>query len=271
VELLGAQNIAKQARRFQELELDDAMFVRCRKLFVGALRRNRQLPRKEMMELLERSGISTRGQRGIHILWRMAQEGVLCFGARMGKQQTFALLDEWAPNGGKLGRAAALAELARRYFTSHGPASFRDFTGWSGLKISDARTGLECVASELACERIDGVDYWMPQPAHDRTKLARAAYLLPGFDEYLIGYKDRSAMVESRHAGKIYPGSNGIFLPTIVIDGRIVGTWKRTLEKKQAIVTMSPFGRFKKAEKDACVATAQRYGEFIGLPVKVRF
>jgi hypothetical protein len=113
--------------------------------------------------LLERSRISTVGQRGIHILWRLAQDGVICFAAHTGKQPAFALLDEWVPKAKKLKRDEALAQLAQRYFTSHGPATLQDFVWWSGLSSSDAKAGVEMVSSLLSKETIDGKVYWTSQ------------------------------------------------------------------------------------------------------------
>jgi len=255
--------VAGAARRRQQLELDDATFVRCEKVFVRALQGGKQLTREEMFSSLERAKIAVDNQRGYHILWRLAQERLLCFGARQGKQQTFTLLDEWVPAPSKLEREAALAELARRYFTSHGPATLHDFVWWSGMKVSEAREGLEAVSPQLVKETVDGKIYWVPPdvPASDRT--SAGVYLLPAFDEYMLGYQDRSAALDSRHARKIVPGGNGMFLPTIISNGRVVGTWKRAFKKKTMVVMPSPFTSLTKAETHAVAAVAERYGQFL--------
>jgi Winged helix DNA-binding domain len=266
LELLTPRIIAGNAGRCRQLELDTAIFAQSRKLFLNALQGDNQLPRDEMYQLLERSRISTANQRGLHILWRLAQEGVLCFASHAGKQPTFALLDEWGPKTKKLDHDEALSELARRYFTSHGPATLQDFVWWSGLKISDAKTGLEATSSKLAQETIDGKVYWMPQNGLD--DIPNTVHLLPGFDEYLLGYKDRSASLDPRHAPKVIPGKNGIFMPTIVRSGRVVGTWKRALKKNAVVVTTSFFGTPKKIETCACEDAAKRYGRFLGIPVE---
>jgi hypothetical protein len=268
LELLTPRIVAGSAWRHRELELDDTIFSRCRKLFTRALEGGRRLTRDAMYQVLERSRISASGQRGIHVLCRLAQEGLICFGPREGKQPTFVLLDEWVPDSRRLERGEALTELARRYFTSHGPATLADFVWWSGLKVSDARAALEMVSAQLARETIGGATYWMrgdsPLP-----KIRRATHLLPGFDEYLLGYKDRSAVLDLAHAGKIVPGSNGQFLSTIVINGRVVGTWKRELTKKSVVITASPFAALKKTESRALAEAAQRYGKFLGRPAEL--
>ena len=113
--LLTPRIIAQTAGRYRQLELDEAIFARSKELFAQALQGDKQLTRDEMQQLLEQANISTAGQRGYHILVRAAQDGLICFGAPSGKQQTFALLDEWAPQAKSLERDEALAELARRY------------------------------------------------------------------------------------------------------------------------------------------------------------
>jgi hypothetical protein len=269
LDLLSPRVIANAALRSQRLELDDKVFGRCRKLFTQALKGDRQLTREAMLALLERDDISTASQRGYHILWRLAQEGLLCFGPRSGKEHTFALLDDWVKPTKPMPREAALAELARRYFTSHGPVPLADFIGWSGLKAAEARAGLDAVASKLSKQTIDGVTYWMPSNAPESKTKTQSVHLLPGFDEYLLGYKDRNAVLDARHADKIVPGGNGMFLPTLVIHGRVAGTWKRAVKKKSVVVTVSPFTALKKAEKEVLAQAAGRYGKFFGMPAEI--
>jgi hypothetical protein len=233
-------------------------------LFARALQGGRQLTRDEMYQLLEQANISTAGQRGYHILWRSAQEGLICFGVPSGKQQTFTLLDEWAPRTKNLERDEALAELTRRYFTSHGPATAQDFVGWSGLTVTDTRAGLEMVKSHLVQETVNGQTYWMSPNMPAREDKSPMTYLLPGFDEYLLGYKDRTAALDPLHAPKIAPGNNGMFSPTLVTDGRVAGTWKRTLKKDSVVITVSPFTSLSEAQNRAIGAVAERYGRFVG-------
>ncbi len=271
LELLTPRIITASASRARNLELDAAVFLRCEKLFVRALTGGGQLARAAMMDLLETNKISTAKQRGYHILWRLAQERVIVFGARADKSQTFALLEEWVARAKKLDRAAALAELAQRYFSSHGPALLSDFVGWAGLKVGDAREGI-AGASQLRQEKIGSENFWLAADAEipDAKKMSEA-HLLPGFDEYLLGYKDRRAVLASKHAGKIVPGSNGMFLPTIIINGQVAGTWKRTLKKKSVVITPSCFQPLKKTAKLAVEVAAARYGKFLGLPVAINW
>src|SRR5215213_6614289 len=143
LELSGARTVARAASRYRQLGLDEATFAKSRRVIVRALEGGGRLTRPELAAALERSGIATDGQRLIHLLNRSALEGLTCYAARRGKQFTFALLDEWAPSGKSLTRDEALAELAGRYFESHGPSTLQDFVWGSGLTSVDARAGLE--------------------------------------------------------------------------------------------------------------------------------
>ncbi|MDB6017259.1 MAG: hypothetical protein JWR19_1748 [Pedosphaera sp.] len=270
LELLTPRIIAGSASRVKDLELNDAIFARCGKLFVKALQGGKQLTCDEMHAVLERARISTASQRGYHILWRLAQERVICFGAHEGKQATFALLDEWVPQAKSLEREQALAELALRYFTSHGPATVPDYIGWSGLKAAEARAGLAAVSSQLVKETIEGKVYWMSPERTVGREIASTIYLLPGFDEFMLGYKDRSAALDGRHAQKIIPGNNGMFMPTIVKGGRVVGTWKRAFKKNAVVVTPSFFTAARPVEMKALAVAAERYGKFLGMAVVVQ-
>lgn len=267
LELLTPRVLANATSRSERLGVDAKTLARCEKIFVRELAGNRQLTREALVALLEQNNISTQNNRSYHIFWCLAQLRVICFAAREGKQHAFALFDEWIPNSRKFERDAALAELARRYFTSHGPATLQDFIGWSGLKAADARAGVEGAAKDLTRETIGGKVYWLPPtPAQPQSD---DGFLLSGFDEFILGYKDRSAVLDSRHSQKIIPGNNGVFAPTIVLDGRVVGTWQRAM-KKTLVLTLSPFKRFTKAELKALAPAAERYSRFLGLPVELR-
>jgi len=267
LKLLTPRIVAGSVRRRQQLELDDVVFAHGAALLTSALQGGKQLPRDAVYRLLEEAGISTAGQRGIHILWRLAQDGLICFGARAGNQPTFALLDEWAPATKTLHRDEALAELARRYFTGHGPATMRDFMWWSGLPAAAARAGIEMVRSQLMQEIVSGQTYWFSQHTPASQPDTSAVYLLPGFDEYLLGYRDRSAVLDAVHSQTIQPGSNGMFSPTIIIDGRVAGTWKRTFRKGAVAVMPIPFTSFNEAQERAIAAAVERYARFLGMPI----
>lgn len=263
--LTSPGNIAGSLRRRKALELDDKTLARCREVFARTLQGGKQKSRDEMYAALEIEGISTEGQRGYHILWNSAVHGLICFAATTGKEQTFALLDEWITPAREKARDEALVELALRYFTSHGPATLQDFLWWSGLSAGEARTGFESIRSNLIQETANKETYWMSPGVAEPGELC--AFALPGFDEYLLGYKDRSAVLDAAHADKICPGGNGMFAPTIVINGRVAGTWKRTIKKSSIDIVATPFAPLKKAERRAFDEAAGRYASFMSLPV----
>jgi hypothetical protein len=265
--LLTPRVIAASAGRCRQLDLDETTFARSKEVFAKALQGGKQLTRDEMLQELEQTGISTTGQRGYHLLGRSAQDGLICFGTRRGKQQTFTLLDEWVPLTRRLPRDEALAELTRRYFTSHGPATMQDLMHWAGLTAAEAKTGLAAAGKALIQETIADRVYWMPCEAPEINHATPSVHLLPGFDEYLLGYRDRSAVLDPAYAQRICPGGNGMFSPTIVIDGVVIGTWKRTFKGGAVVIETTPFQPLTAAENEALSTAADRYGEFLGLPV----
>lgn len=266
---LSAPRALKENARLRELGLDLAVLAQSRKVLAGVLEDGRPHTRKSLLESLDAAGISPAGQRGIHILGRLAQEGLICIGPRVGKQQAFVPLDAWLPPGRKLEREEALAELALRYFISHGPATIADYTWWSGQTLTEARAGLEMVKSQLTQQTIGEQVYWFApfQPAEELT--SPTVHLLPVYDEYIVAYKDRSSVLASEYAAREDSG-NGIFRPPILIDGQIVGTWTRKLKKDSVIITPNLFRPLNKAEMDALVAAGKRYGGFLGMSVELR-
>lgn len=267
LELLAPRRIAAAGTRLRQLELDEQVLERCEHVFRAALQGGGQLTRAEMMRLLENAQIPTTGQRGYHILWHLAQTGLICLGPMQGNEQTFVLLDEWVPSAPKLAHDEALAKLAGCYFAGHGPATVADFAHWAGLTLADARAGLESAQPSLVSEQHDGKAYWLahdaPEPVpHDASSM----YLLAGFDEYLLGYKDRGDVLPPEHAGKVVPGGNGIFFPIVVVDGQVVGTWKRSVKKHAVVFTLNPFTRLA-VSNERIAEAAQRFSDFVGLPL----
>jgi hypothetical protein len=265
--LLAPRVVASAAPRHRALGLDDGVFARSRKLLIGALRGGNRLTRNEAYEVLERGRIRTSDMHGYVIVWRLAHDGVICFGPHEGKEPTLVLLEEWVPASSAKDRGDALGELARRYFTGHGPATLRDFAWWSALKMGDARAGLEAAAPHLAREDAGGAEYWGPREKTRPPAAGSTAQLLPGFDQFLLGYQDRDASLDPRHAKRVIPGGNAVFMPTMLLDGRVVGTWKRKNLKKSVAIATSPFSPLKEPAARAFARAAERFGQFLGVPV----
>lgn len=268
LDLLAPRQLAGSARRLRQLELDDGTLVHARDLIEDALQGGAVWTRQAILAHLNDALIATDGQRGYHILSHLALLGVLCFGPRHGKQDTFTLLDEFEPHAKSLGREEALAELARRYFRGHGPATLRDFVWWTGLTVADAKAGMAMVQAEFEHGMFDGEPYWMPPGLPELSALRPRAYLLPSFDEYLLGYRDRRAVLEPHHAGNVAPGGNGVFRPILVVDGRVVGTWKRTVKRQGVTVEATPFSGLDAAASHAFAVAADHYGRYLGLDVQ---
>ncbi len=267
--------ISTAIARDRRLGLGDDTVEKAEGLFRESLSPNRQLTRTEMYRVLEKGNIRFTSQLGYHMLYRAAWDGVICFGPHDGKQPTFRLLDKWITKRRNLSNDQSLAELASRYFTSHGPATIKDYVWWSGLKVSDAKIGIEKASPKLSQEEMDGRTYYLPsktpKPADDQV------HLLPAFDEYIVSYSDRSAMLGNPNtqkmlkSGKItFVHSNGVFLPTIISQGQVIGTWGRSNRKEKVEVTIKPFVKLSKDQIKGIKDASQRYGEFLEIPVVLK-
>lgn len=266
---LSAECVLRGAdTRHHNLDLDEAVFSRSRALLTKAMRGGKLMTRAEVMGLMNKAGISTDGGRGYHLLWYHSLTGLLVAGPMNGKQQTFTLLDGWIKKSAHRSRASGLAELTKKYFISHGPATMQDFAWWSGLTMSDVKAGLAANTAVLASIKIDGGEYWMKKGLKAAPAKPRA-FLLPGFDEYLLGYQDRHHVLPREHADKIVPGGNGMFLPTIIVNGQVVGTWKKTIKKDTVAIKLRPFRKLSKAELTLLQTPARQYGRFLGLDPKL--
>jgi hypothetical protein len=271
--LTSARLVAGAAARRAALDLDDAILGRAREVAVARLTGAKELTREQLLAELDLGGVSTQGQRGYHVLWHLAQTGTLCFGPPRGKQQTFVLLDEWVKRPRLFERDEALGELARRYFASHGPATLRDFRWWTKLTARDAKIGLAIARPQLADLLVDDATYWMAPDAEDRlSQLARvvtgAVVALPGFDEYVLGYQDRGAVLAAEHSERIVPGGNGVFLPTIVVDGQIVGTWRRSTRAKESVIDATPFTTLTATSTKRLEHAVKEYGRFLDVAAR---
>jgi hypothetical protein len=258
------------AYRCRQLGLDDATLARSNAALAHSLRGGVQLTRTELTSVLQEAGIAINGERLTHIMLHAELEAIVCSGAWRGKQFTYALLDERAPRTAPLTRIESLAELSRRYIASHGPATVRDFVWWSGLTTADAKAGLAMIESETMHEVIDGQTYWFTDYAPATEHPSPSAFLLPNYDEFIVGYTDRSAILDTPPAEMLDARGNVLFNHTIVIDGRVRGTWKRTLKKGAVIIDALPFAPLDAVEARAIDDAAGHYGDFIGLPAEAR-
>jgi len=271
--LIGPEVIRRAARRFRELALDEATFRRSRGVLERALRDGAHRTRDELGAALAAAGIATEdGRRLSHLLGRAELEGIICSGATRGKAATFALLAARAPRpAAAWPRERALAELARRYFRSRGPATVADFVWWSGLRPAEARAALESVRPELARDTLDGREAWRDPEGAVAPRAALAdAHLIPPFDELLIAYKDRGAVLDPQHATHMNAGG-GMLPGAVVLGGRVVASWRRTLVRDEVAVQVRPFARIAAADRAKIQRAAGRYARFLGRAATVTF
>jgi hypothetical protein len=250
----------------RQLGLDKSILKKSNTTIKKALQGDQHLTRSELAPILKKAGVSVDGYRIGQLMGHAELDQVICSGVRKGKQFTYALLEERAPQAKSLEREEALAELAQRYFRSHGPATLQDFVWWSGLTINDARKGIEFIKSQLVCETIDGQSYWLVNAASTRNPFT-GAHLLANYDEYMVGYTDRTSIFNVAHKDQLDSRGNILFQYAIILDGLVAGTWKRTIKKKEVVIELSPFMTLTNAQHQAMIAAAQEYGKFLELPV----
>ena len=263
----SARTIRSTQSRRRDLGLTAADLEAAREAAQRELSGGRVLTRDALLAVFDAAGVSTAGQRGYHLLSHLGITQTLVFGPVDGKQQTFVLLDEWVPSPRRLEPEEALGEFALRYFTGHGPATVRDFAWWSSLTLGDARAGLAVARAQLDELDVDGTSYYL---AADTAPASPAVHTLPGFDEYLLGYQDRSAPLADGPLERVAPGKNGLFLSTIVVDGEVVGTWRRTIGVRGVAVELSPFDALSAAAQKRVDARLAGYAAFLGVPLLAR-
>lgn len=256
---------AANAHIYRKLELDDDLFSRCHAVFTTALRGKKYLTRSDLANRLSENRIEATGTRLAYILMHAELEALICSGPRRGKQFTYALLEERAPQRKESHRDASLARWTLRFFTSHGPAQLKDFAWWSGLSMKDARRGVDLATPQLASEIIDDNTYWFSPNSKTVRPKPPAALLLSIYDEYTIAYKDRSALGAERYIEKLLAMGNAL-TSVIILDGKIAGTWKRIVKRGCVEIVTSLFKPLRKAERDALKTAAIGYGEFLEMP-----
>ncbi len=251
--------------QFRGLELDAPLLKSCNRVLAKALRDGKQLTRPELGAALAAAGIHANGLRLAAIIIHAELEAIVCSGGRRGKQFTYALVEERAPQARHLKRDEALALLTERYFTSHGPATLKDYAWWSGLAGAGVRRGVEMVKERLICEEIDGQTYWLtasaPEPRFSRSMI----YLLPNYDEYIVGYTDRGAIFDEAHARHLDSRHNPLFQHIVISGGEIAGTWKRAEHSSTLSVEVKLFAGPRPAPINGLRRAAKRLATFSGL------
>ncbi|MDG4811210.1 winged helix DNA-binding domain-containing protein [Micromonospora sp. WMMD1120] len=270
LELTGVRALAGSATRRARLGLTEADEDHALDVLGGALAGGGRLTRAECLAALRAAGVGTDGQRGYHLLSQASVRGVTCLAPNVGTEQTFALLDEWAPAPRRPERDEALAVLAHRYVRGHGPVTDREFAGWSGLTLTDSRRGLAALGDAVVEVRVEGEPMYVDAALADAPRAPLDAVLaLPGFDEYLLGYRNRTLMLDPAHRAAVVPGNNGVFRATVVHAGRVVGVWRRAVGRSAVTVTIQPLVTLDAATRGRAEQALGRYADFLGLPPRV--
>jgi hypothetical protein len=261
LELLAKQLLLAGAPRNRQLGLDEKILQSCLKLLYKQLKDGKARSREEINEFLKLNGIIMHGNALSHILQYSALHGQICFGSKKGNKFTFVLLDKSIPEGQQKTREEALFQLATSYFSSHGPATIKDFIWWSGLTIKDARIALETAKGKLISDKSEANEYWMYDSSVKSSKNIKL-HLLPAFDSYLLAYRDRTIFLDDLNTSKVI-SSNGIFRPIIVYEGKIVGIWKKSFSKGKLIVETNFFIPPKPSVREEVLKSANKFARYL--------
>lgn len=255
---------------YRKYNLDNKIFKRCNDTFIKILEGGKQLTRTALKSALERVKVKADGIRLGLIMMKAELDGIICSGARIGKQFSYALLKERAPGALVLRYEEALTELTIRYFKSRGPAAIQDFVWWSGLSNKEAKAGIAMLDKEFTRETIDGKEYIFSTSIAEtfasgltfkKNKL-QTTFLMPDYDEYGISYKDRSAIFTAKNVLSEPEGGNNTYSHALVIDGRVAGTWKRYLKNNTVAVETTFFTALNKRQQEAVKKAVKTYRTF---------
>ncbi|NUO55092.1 MAG: winged helix DNA-binding domain-containing protein, partial [Hamadaea sp.] len=252
VSVFGPRNVAAGRGRRAQLGLDDRICETAMARLPGILR-GRALSRAEIVAELE---LDLRGQAVPHLMAYAAGRGLICRGPDLAKDEPgYVLLDEWAPKATP--PTDPLVELARRYQQAFGPATAEDFAAWSGLPITTVRQKFQAARMEESTQSEESAQ--LDEPGGSGLRL------LGAYDTYLLGYRDRSLMLDPAYAHRIQAGG-GVLHPTVVVDGRIVGRWRMTAKE----LHVEAFDRTVHSRQNALAEEAADVARFLGRPTGLR-
>lgn len=270
LELTAPQIKSSSKSRHKWLGLTEKLIAISHSVITNTIMRNGNSTREEIANELSKAGFEKTDNRHAHLLMLAELDGLICSGQAIGKKQTFALLEERVPNKIILSKEEALATLAGRYFASHCPATLQDFVWWSGLYVKDARKAIESISKDLIDFTLDSETYYVHHSFKEMPVAEKDLQLLPAFDEYIISYKDRSASITSENHSKAV-SNNGIFWPIIILNGQVIGTWKRAVQKENVNIEISFFTDQPAYVKKAAESKAKSFGAFLGKKPVITF
>lgn len=283
--LTGPRMIAAAARRRRELEIDEGVLEVAREVAARELAGGARVSRTRFKEALDEAGVPTAGQRGYHLISHLAIEGLIAFGPFDGAEQQLVLVADHVPNPRRLDAEEGMRAIVRRYLHGRGVATAADISWWSGLPVRAVRGAVAELGDEVEAVQFGRVEHLAWAPLLDvgaagrrsasgnvrvgsRTESARPVLALPGFDELLLGYADRTATLAREHAGLIVPGGNGVFRRTLVHRGRVIGTWRAVEAAAGVRVVADTFGDVPRGVERGLAREASRYARFVGAPLR---
>jgi hypothetical protein len=260
---LTAPGIYKQMAYYdRQLGIDQKELLKSAKLFEKTLKGEKQLTRPELVEIFTKAKFNCEGMRFGHLLMHAELQGILCSGAKKGKQITYALLEERVPTTKKYNREESLAMLTQKYFQSHGPATLKDYVWWSGLTVKEAKEGIALLEGKMnSVNYKEDVLWYVDLP--DKIKMDKTIYLLPNYDEYVVAYNNREALIPDDKKSKLSRDGNPLFSNNIMINGQVCGTWKRTLKSNMVMINATVFKNLTATEKKQLAQAELRFEQFL--------
>jgi hypothetical protein len=250
---------------YRAFDVDETTFRRSARVFARALRGGNELNRKELAEVLRKdAGIDAAGVRMGYILMRAELDGVIVSGTIGGKQPTFTAFADRVPEGPSMPREEAMAELARRYFLSRGPATLRDFARWSSLTLAEATAGLSAVRSGFEHRDIEGRAYYFAARSTRRSPAPPRIDLIQAYDECIMSYSESKDVLRSDVATRHSPNLN-IYLHAVLLNGRLVGHWKTVFDRKSLTVHAALYRDLNRDERAAMDDATARLSRYFGV------
>lgn len=271
LELTGPRVIRIMSTYDRRLGLDVEIIERSRRLMTKALEREGALTRQELRAVLNGNGVDVEGQSLNHVVMNAELRLAICSGGLRGKQHTYALLEERAPDARRLSRDEALGELTTRYLAGHGPATVKDFRWWSGLTAGDVKRGIEIAGAALASETIDGVAYWFVAGQRAPRTPAAEARFLQTYDEYVVGYTESRMMMDgARLARTVLPTLAERWTGVVLIGDQVAGHYLRTASRGHTVIAITPYRGLTAGEREALAREGERWARFHETPVSVQ-
>lgn len=259
---LSRPRLSSAAKSYNKMVgLTDLVREKAQDIIQQALEFGKHLTRPQLGKILKDKGVEVNLHQLNHIMFGAELNGVVCNGEIKNNKQTYCLLEEKIPKTEAYNKEIALERLARKYFTSHAPATLHDFIWWSGLTISEAKQAMTMIKADFIVETIGSHEYWVGNSFAELNDVDESLLLLPAWDEFVVSYKDRQHIILDEYYSKVI-SKNGIFKPVVVKNGQIIGMWKRIKKKDKILAEVELFEEVDEATKDMIVKASHSFALF---------